>query len=102
MSDLELLQQYVREESQPAFTALVERHINLVYSAARRQVRAPELAEEITQSVFLDLARHAPKISPTQPLAAWLFVVTRRTAIDAIRREARRRARENTAAEIAA
>jgi RNA polymerase sigma factor (sigma-70 family) len=102
MSDLDLLQDYARAHSQAAFATLVGRHVNLVYSAAHRQVRSPQLAEEVTQSVFLDLARHAPQFRAEQPLAAWLFTVTRRTAIDAVRREVRRQARERTAAEIAA
>ena len=58
-SDLDLLRQFAREKSQDAFTALVNRHVNLVYSAALRQVRSPQLAEEIAQSVFADLARVA-------------------------------------------
>lgn len=102
MSDLELLQDYARANSQPAFATLVTRHVNLVYSAAHRQVRSSQLAEEVTQSVFLDLARQAPRFPATQPLAAWLFTVTRRTAIDVVRRETRRQARETAAAEIAA
>lgn len=102
MSDLELLQQYTRTQSQDAFTALVQRHVHLVYSAARRQVRSPQLAEEVAQSVFIDLARGAAKLAPEQPLVAWLFLVTRRTAIDVIRREARRQDREQTAAALSA
>ena len=62
-SDLDLLGQFAREKSQDAFTELVQRHVNLVYSAALRQVRSPQLAEEIAQSVFADLARNAGKIS---------------------------------------
>jgi RNA polymerase sigma factor (sigma-70 family) len=102
MSDLDLLRQYAREHSQAAFTSLVDRHVNLVYSAALRQVRSPQLAEEVAQSVFIELSRHALKIPPAQPLAAWLYVVTRHTAIDAVRRESRRLTRETAAAEIAA
>lgn len=102
MTDHDLLQRYARENSQAAFAELVARHLNLVYSAARRQVRAPQLAEDITQSVFLDLAHHARDFPAAQPLAAWLHVVTRRTAIDAIRHESRRLAREHTAADLAA
>ena len=101
MSDHELLQSYTRDHAQSAFATLVERHVDLVYSAARRQVRSPHIAEEVAQSVFVELARQAAKIPPSQPLAAWLYVVTRRTAIDAVRREARRLARETTAAELA-
>jgi DNA-directed RNA polymerase specialized sigma24 family protein len=53
-SDLDLLRQFARENSQDAFTEIVRRHVNLVYSAARRQVRSPQLAEEVAQSVFTD------------------------------------------------
>jgi RNA polymerase sigma factor (sigma-70 family) len=102
MSDHELLQRYARTGDQAAFTELVARHLNLVYSAAHRQVRPPQLAEEVAQSVFLDLARRARDFPSGQPLAPWLHVVTRRTAVDAIRRESRRQAREQTALEIAA
>lgn len=102
MSDHELLQSYVHGHSQPAFAALVERHVNLVYSAARRQLHSADLAEDVTQSVFIELARRAPNIPPEQVLTAWLYVVTRRTALNAKRQEFRRLVRETTAAEIAA
>jgi RNA polymerase sigma factor (sigma-70 family) len=101
-SDRDLLQSYAATGSQEAFAALVRRHLDLVYSAARRQVRSPELAEEIAQAVFLDLSRAAGSVPADAPLAAWLYVVTRRTAVDAIRRESRRQAREHAAYEIAA
>jgi hypothetical protein len=48
--DIELLRQYAEEQSEAAFTALVKRHLNLVYSAARRSVDNVEQAEEITRS----------------------------------------------------
>ncbi len=102
MSDHDLLQRYARTGDQAAFTEVVARHLNLVYSAARRQVHPPQLAEDVTQSVFLDLARRARDFPSGQPLAPWLHVVTRRTAIDALRRESRRHAREQTASAIAA
>jgi RNA polymerase sigma factor (sigma-70 family) len=99
-SDLDLLGQFAREKSQDAFTELVQRHVNLVYSAALRQVRSPQLAEEIAQSVFADLARNAGKLKSDTVLTAWLYEVTRRTAIDAIRKESRRQLREQIAVEL--
>jgi RNA polymerase sigma factor (sigma-70 family) len=103
-SDLDLLRQFARENSQDAFAEIVRRHLNLVYSAARRQVRSPQLAEEIAQSVFADLARGAGKLNNatggTPVLTAWLYAVTRRTAIDAIRKESRRQLREQIAVEM--
>jgi RNA polymerase sigma factor (sigma-70 family) len=123
-SDLDLLGRFARENSQDAFAEIVRRHLNLVYSAALRQVRSPQLAEDIAQSVFADLARNAGKLSrarreecaserlvtpspaketgspPVSSLTPWLYAVTRRTAIDAIRKESRRQLREQIAVEL--
>jgi len=90
-----MLASYARGESEEAFAELVRRHLPLVYSAAMRQVRSPQLAEEVAQSVFLDLARNASRLKPGTVLAAWLHQVTRRTAIDVVRTESRRQVREN-------
>src|SRR5438876_5311224 len=99
-SDLELLKEFAGRNSEEAFATLVERHLNLVYSAALRQVRSLQLAEEVLQSVFSDLAQNAHKLRPATILTAWLYQVTRRTAIDVVRREARRQLREQIATEM--
>ena len=101
-SDEDLLHEYASNGSNSAFSELVRRHLNLVYSAARRQVNSAALAEDIAQSVFFDLSKNAAKLKAGQPVIAWLHLVTRRTAIDAIRQESRRQLREQTASEIAA
>jgi RNA polymerase sigma factor (sigma-70 family) len=75
--------------------------VDLVYAVARRTVRSPAQAEEIAQSVFLDLARQAGCLPDDTPLVAWLHTVSRRTAVDVVRREVRRQAREQAAAELA-
>jgi RNA polymerase sigma factor (sigma-70 family) len=101
-TDLELLGHYGRERSEDAFAELVRRHLDLVHSAALRQVRSPQLAEEVAQSAFTDLARNARRLAPDTILTAWLYQVTRRTAIDVVRREARRQLREQVASEMTA
>jgi RNA polymerase sigma factor (sigma-70 family) len=103
-NDHELLTRFVREsreaDGQDAFTGLVGRYMNLVYSAALRQVRSPQLAEEVCQSVFINLARNATHLRPDTILTAWLYQVTRHATIDVVRREARRQAREQLAIEM--
>ena len=99
-SDWDLLRQFARENSQDAFGEIVRRHLDLVYSAALRQVRSPELAEEVARSVFTDLARDAGKLKADTILTAWLYAVTRRTAVDVVRKESRRQLREQIATEM--
>jgi RNA polymerase sigma factor (sigma-70 family) len=99
-SDLELLARYTRQHAEDAFAEIVRRHLDLVFSAALRQLRSPQLAEEVAQSTFADLARQAHRLAPDTILTAWLYQVTRRTAIDVVRREARRQIREQVACEL--
>ena len=95
--DLTLLREYAASNSEAAFAALVNRHVNLVYSVALRCVRDPHLAEEITQAVFIILARKADKISPSTVLPGWLCRTARYTSAEAQRNQRRRRQREHEA-----
>src|ERR1017187_915243 len=97
MSDWELLQAYAKNRSESAFAELVQRHLNWVYSAALRQTRDPHLAEDVTQAVFVLLARKAGNLRPGTILSGWLFRTTRFVASRALRTEFRRKAREQIA-----
>jgi RNA polymerase sigma factor (sigma-70 family) len=98
MSDQQLLQQFVKDQSQAAFAALVQRHVNMVYSAALRQVRDPHLAEDVTQAVFVVLHRKSAKLPAMPTLGGWLLKVTRYAAVDAMRKRARQDRHERAAA----
>lgn len=101
-SDLDLLRKYSREGSEAAFAEVVRRHVDLVFSVAFRRVRSQQIAEDIAQSAFLDLARNIHRLKPDTVVSAWLYHVAHRTAVDAVRRETRREAREQVAADMSA
>ena len=100
INDWELLRAYAVDHSERAFDQLVERYLDLVYSAAVRQVLDAHLAEEVCQAVFVILARKAGRLSRAVVLAGWLFRTTRFVAARAVRTEERRRGREREAAEM--
>ena len=95
--DSALLRRYADDNSDEAFAALVARHINLVYSVALRQVGNPHAAQEITQAVFVILARKAAQLRHDKALSSWLFQTTRLAANNFIRSETRRQRREGEA-----
>lgn len=97
MTDIDLLEQFKRTESDEAFAALVERYINLVHSVALRHSGSPQHAEEITQAVFIILARRAASLGPRIVLPGWLYNAARLTAANFMRSEIRRRKREQEA-----
>src|SRR5579883_3207875 len=98
ISDGELLRRYAQDGAENAFEELVRRHVPLIYSAALRQVNGdPQLAEDVTQAVFTDLARKAARLTRHPSLAGWLFTSARFTAANLRRAQHRRSLREQQA-----
>lgn len=96
--DAQLLRRYAHERSEEAFATLVRRHLDLVYAVALRQVGGDaHLAQDVAQTVFTSLARKAASLAARPVLGGWLYRTTQFTAIDVVRSESRRRAREQEA-----
>lgn len=98
IEDAELLRAYAEDRSEAAFAELVRRRIGLVYSVAFRQVSGDRhLAEDVVQEVFARTARNAGSLSRHPVPSGWLYRSTRFVAIDFLRADRSRRAREREA-----
>ena len=96
-----LLAEYAADGSEVAFRELVARYLNLVYSTALRLVGGnAQLAEDVSQSVFLSLARKGRTLSSKVMLGGWLHQHTYHVATRAVRSEQRRQIREREAVEM--
>ena len=78
LNDAELLARYTGANDEQAFAEVVDRYLNLVYSAALRYNDGhPQMAEDVAQEVFSDLARKAPelvgKLERGHTLVGWLY-----------------------------
>jgi RNA polymerase sigma factor (sigma-70 family) len=96
-TDIALLQDYALRNSEEAFTTLVQRHVRLVYSVALRQLGNAHQAEEVTQAVFIILARKAAGFRSGTMLTGWLYQTARLTTANFLRSERRRHRREQEA-----
>lgn len=100
-SDSDLLRSYVLDASGAAFTEIVRRNVALVYSCILRRVGGDKhLAEDVTQRVFSDLARKAPRLTKLTSVAGWLYVAANLASAETVRKERRRKTREILASEI--
>ena len=97
-ADAQLLRAYAENRSEVAFNELVRRHVDFVYSAARRMVCDPHLAEDVTQDVFVALAASAGQLIHRSVLSGWLHRTAQNIAAQTVRTIERRRGREQEAA----
>ena len=97
-SDQQLLSDYAERQSEAAFAAIVHRYVDLIHSAALRMVCDSQLAQDVTQNVFVALAKHADQLADRPTLAGWLHGTTQNIAAQTVRTDVRRRAREQEAA----
>lgn len=85
-SDLTLVTA-IRRGDQDAMAALYDRHSPIVYSVALRVLQDTGAAEDVLQDIFMQLWRNPGAFDASRGnMAAWLAVIARHRAIDALRR----------------
>ena len=97
-TDQQLLSDFAGHRSEAAFSELVRRHIDFVYSAALRMVQDTHLAKDVAQGVFVALAQNAPQLTDRPSLSGWLHRTAQNLAANIVRTDVRRRTREQEAA----
>jgi RNA polymerase sigma factor (sigma-70 family) len=100
LSDRELLERFLAQGDEAAFTALVERHGAMVLGICRRVLGHAHDAEDACQATFLVLARRAVAIRKKESLGNWLHGVACRVAANLRRDRTRRRAREGPSVDV--
>jgi len=97
-TDQQLLRDYAERDSEAAFTELVQRRIDLVYSAAFRMTGSAHSAQDVTQAVFVTLAHNAGRLTRHPVLSGWLHTTARNVAAKHVRATLRRQQHEQEAA----
>ena len=99
LPDAQILERYVAQRDELAFTALVQRHGPMVLAVCRSVLEDPNDADDAFQATFLLLARKAKSLWVGDSLGGWLHRVASRIACQMKSDTARRRDRERRAAE---
>ena len=92
-SDREIVEQVLAGDRE-CFRLLVERHQGLVFRQIRRLIRDADQVEDLAQESFVKAYTRLDRYDPRWAFTTWLGTISTRTALNAIRSEARRRKTE--------
>lgn len=94
--DLAATLEHAGRGDESAFAAFYDATCGLVYGVVLRVIKDPAMAEEVTQEVFLELWKQAPRFDSTRGSAkSWTATIAHRRAVDRVRSEQARRTRED-------
>jgi RNA polymerase sigma-70 factor (ECF subfamily) len=98
-TDVDLLVGRVARGDAQAFESLYDELSAAVFGLARRVVRDPARAEDVTQEVFLEVWRKAARFDSGLGRArTWVMTIAHRRAVDAVRRSESNKRQDNRAA----
>lgn len=88
--DETLMLRYQRGD-RAAFALLVRRHQTPLYNFALRQVRLPQVAEDVVQESFVRIVQNAAEFKHEARFTTWVYTITRNLCIDHLRKRALRK-----------
>jgi RNA polymerase sigma-70 factor, ECF subfamily len=88
--DEQLMLRY-QQGDRTAFATLVRRHQQPLYNFALRQVRVPQVAEDVVQETFVRVVQNAAEFKHEARFTTWVYTITRNLCIDQLRKRALRK-----------
>lgn len=82
LSDEEILAQYRAGQHEKAFRMLVEIHGKTVYNIALYTLNDEDLAEDITQEVYIRIYRNLHKFKGDSKLTTWIYRIVKNVCYD--------------------
>lgn len=90
VSDEALMIRYQRGD-RTAFGVLVRRHQGALYNFALRQLRSPQVAEDVVQEAFVRVVQSAADFKHEARFLTWIYTIVRNLCIDQMRKHALRK-----------
>jgi len=87
----EMLMLRYQQGDRAAFAQLVRRHQTPLYNFALRQVRIPQVAEDVVQESFVRVVQNAVDFKHEARFTTWVYTITRNLCIDHLRKRALRK-----------
>lgn len=84
LTDHQLIERY-KKGDQKSFEVLVARYTDLLYRFVLGYVKDTEMAQDITQNVFLKVWRNVKKIDKSKNFKSWIYTIAKNTALDVIK-----------------
>lgn len=84
-----VLMQRVRQGDREAFAQLVDKYKQPIFNFVARTLRDPDEAEDVAQTVFIQVFKAADRYEVNARFSTWLFTIARNACLNELRRRSR-------------
>ncbi len=86
ITDEQLIKQYLKGDEE-SLEVLIKRYLKPIYSFVYKNIGNPEVAEDITQEVFIKVWKSIKKFKHEKKFSTWIFTIAKNTSIDFLRKK---------------